>query len=137
MTSNPLALDVVLALVDRINAHDLAGIIGLLHADYHHVDPAGDQYDGLDWIRGTWAAHFARHPDYRLSVERTLVDGDTVGLFGRSAGTMTRRGELPEENHWEFPAAFLATVADGRVKSWQVYLDPTMMFDLIKANETV
>ncbi|HSI35096.1 MAG: nuclear transport factor 2 family protein [Phycisphaerae bacterium] len=136
MTQAPTAKDTVLAFVDRINAHDVDGILALMDDSYRFVDSAGDTFRGRDFMRATWAAHFEQYPDYHVLVHRALQDEDAVALFGVASGTLNQAGELWEENHWEVPAAFLGVAANGRMLLWQVFSDTAMVHDLVQANES-
>ena len=86
-------------------------------------------------MRETWSAHFAQYPDYHILVHRALEDDGAVALFGVSSGTLNHGGELWEENHWEVPAAFLGTAANGKMLLWQVFSDTAMILDLMHATE--
>ena len=125
----------VLAFVDRINAHDVEGILGLMSEDYQFINSAGDTFRGKAFMRDTWTAQFEQHPDFRIEVERVIADEDGVGIFGKAVGTYSQHGEMYDENHWEIPSAFLGVAKDGKMVHWQVFSDASIVFDLIKANE--
>jgi len=44
-------------------------------------------------------------------------------MVGIAQGTYTSDGWLREENGWKTPAAFRASIADGKVAEWRVYAD--------------
>jgi limonene-1,2-epoxide hydrolase len=125
----------VLEFVERINAHDVDGILELMSDDYRFINSAGDTFRGKAFMRATWRAHFVQYPDFQIRIDRVLADEEAVGLFGTAQGTLNADGQILEENHWEVPAAFLGIARDGRMLHWQVFSDTTMIFDLIKANE--
>jgi ketosteroid isomerase-like protein len=125
----------VLEFVERINAHDVEGILDLMAEDYRFINSAGDTFRGKTFMRATWRAHFVQYPDFQIRAQRVLADDEAVGIFGWAQGTYTRDGQILEENHWEVPAAFLGIAQDGKMTHWQVFSDTTMVFDLIKANE--
>ena len=125
----------VLEFVERINAHDVDGILDLMSEDYRFINSAGDTFRGRAFMRATWRAHFAQYPDFQIKVERVIADEDGVAVFGVAQGTLNSDGQILEENHWEVPAAFLGIARDGKMLHWQVFSDTTMIFDLIKANE--
>jgi predicted ester cyclase len=128
--------DTVLAFVDRINAHDVEGIVALMDDDYRFVNSAGDTFKGKAFMRDTWRAHFKQYPDFAIRVERVISDEHAVALFGSAGGTYTpEQGQMLDENHWEVPTAFLGMAENGKMLHWQVYSDTAMIFDLIKANE--
>ena len=127
--------ETVLGFVERINAHDVDGILGLMADDYRFINSAGDTFRGKAFMRATWRAHFVQYPDFQVRVDRVLSDDEAVAIFGWAQGTLSKQGEILEENHWEVPAAFLGIARDGQMVHWQVFSDTTMIFDLMKANE--
>jgi hypothetical protein len=62
-------------------------------------------------------------PDYRISHEEIFEDRDAVAVFGTASGTYAVNGKLPNENHWEIPAAWKAIVRNGLIAEWRVYCD--------------
>jgi uncharacterized protein (TIGR02246 family) len=127
--------DIVLQFVERINSHDVEGILDLMADDYRFINSAGDTFRGKAFMRATWRAHFVQYPDFQIRADRVLADDEAVAIFGTAQGTYARDGQILEENHWEVPAAFLGIAKDGKMLHWQVFSDTTMIFDLIKANE--
>jgi len=127
--------DTILEFVERINAHDVDGILDLMSDDYRFINSAGDTFRGKAFMRATWRAQFVQYPDFQIRIDHVLADGGAVGLFGMASGPLTRDGEILDENHWEIPSAFLGIAKDGKMIHWQVFSDTSMVFDLIKANE--
>jgi ketosteroid isomerase-like protein len=124
---------VILQFIERINAHDVDGIVALMSKDYEFVNSSGDHFRDLQFLKDTWRAQFQNHPDFKIRVDRVICDGECVGIFGFSEGTYSPDGVLREENHWEVPAAFLGIVRDGKVAYWETYSDASIVFDLIKS----
>ena len=129
--------DTILDFIDRINAHDVDGILGLMDDDYTFVNSAGDTFKGRDLMRDVWADQFHLYPDFRIRVQRVVADTAGVGVFGRSEGTYNpqNRTKVDEENHWEVPAAFFGIAKNGKVTHWQVFSDTSWIFDILEANE--
>jgi ketosteroid isomerase-like protein len=127
--------ETVLEFVERINSHDVDGILDLMAEDYRFVNSAGDTFRGKAFMRATWRAHFVQYPDFQIRVDRVIADDEAVAVFGLAQGTLTRNGEMFEENHWEIPSAFLGIAKDGKMTHWQVFSDASIVYDLIKANE--
>jgi ketosteroid isomerase-like protein len=127
--------ETVLEFVARINSHDVDGILDLMADDYRFVNSAGDTFRGKAFMRATWRAHFVQYPDFQIRVDRVIADDDAVAIFGLAQGTLTRNGEMFEENHWEIPSAFLGVAKDAKMTHWQVFSDASIVYDLIKANE--
>ncbi len=108
---------------DRINAHDTPGLIALMSPDHVLVDSLGNKVS-RPAIEAGWAAYFAMVPDYWIRIESAISEGDVAALFGSAGGTyVPKRGEPSSENRWETPAAWLATVREGKVSQWRVYCD--------------
>jgi len=110
-------------LVAHINAHDVDAIAGLLTSDHRFVDSLGAVAVGREVLREGWRQYFRMVPDYRIEVERTLVDGPHVVLVGVARGTYTTDGTLEAANAWSTPAALRALVREALVAEWQVYAD--------------
>jgi ketosteroid isomerase-like protein len=117
------AVDVVLRLVDRINAHDVDGLAALLTTDHRFIDSMGAESSGRATLQAGWKQYFRMVPDYRVDVERTFGEGRDVVLLGVARGTYTADGALRAENRWTTPAAWRARVHDELVAEWQVYAD--------------
>jgi len=81
--TSPAAADpkTVLEKVRRaMNAHDLEGLLALIEPEYESEQPAHPDraFQGREQVRKNWGSIFARVPDLRADVLRTVVDGDTV-----------------------------------------------------------
>ena len=124
--------ETILAFIDRINAHDVDGIVNLMADDYQFINSSGDRFRGREFMRQTWRTQFTLHPDFHIRVDRIVADDESVGIFGWAEGTYSPDGTLDEDNHWEVPSAFLGIARDGKMVHWQVYSDASIVFDLIK-----
>jgi uncharacterized protein (TIGR02246 family) len=122
----------VLSFIDRINAHDVDGIVALLTDDYTFVNSSGDHFEGRQFMRDTWAAQFAEHPDFQINVQRVVADDEAVAVFGMSTGTYAPDGALRDETHWEVPAAFLCIPRGNKIARVQVFSDSSIVYDLIR-----
>ena len=122
---------VVEQFVDRINAHDVEGLLRLITDDHLFVDSLGCAIRGRKAIHRGWISYFEWMPDYSIHVEHKFARGDVVGLFGRASGTYAIGDELREENHWEIPAAWRAAVRDGLVAEWQVFADNKPVYEIM------
>ena len=128
--------ETVLAFIDRINAHDVQGIIDLMADDYQFVNSSGDRFRDHEFMRQTWQAQFNDHPDFTIRVQRVIADDEGVAVFGWSEGTYSPDGTQREENHWEVPVAFLGLARDGKIVYWEVFSDTSIVFDIIKSKQT-
>lgn len=114
---------VVRQFVERINAHDVDGIVGLLAPDHRFVDSLGTVFEGEGALRAGWSGYLRMVPDYRIEIERLIDDREMVFLIGQAGGTYTSDGALRPENGWRTPAAWLATVQRGLLTEWRVFAD--------------
>jgi ketosteroid isomerase-like protein len=120
-SKEPIAI--VLSFLDKINAHDVAGICALITPDHTFVDGLGNKASGIENLRKGWASYFSWFPDYSVSHEEVLGSGQIVLVTGSARGTYAVAGKLPKENHWEVPAAWKAVVRNGQIAAWHVYAD--------------
>lgn len=97
---------------------DLALVGEIIAADYTQVDPvATAPLSGPQALRAHVADRRRGVPDLRRTIERTLVDGATVGLPYVETGT--HEGELiglePTGRRFRIPGVFVGRVSDGRL----------------------
>lgn len=102
--------------IERINAHDVAGLAERVTEDHRLVDGAGAVVQGREAVRSAWEAHFRAAPGYRIEVASIISRGKLVAVFGSAHGGVAERaGSLP--------AAWRAVVRGAKVAEWQVYAD--------------
>jgi len=121
MSKSPI--DVALAFVDRINCHDLEGLVALMSEDHCFIDGLGQIVRGRPRMEEGWRSYFRWFPDYRINVDDTFSTGNKVALFGTAEGTYSMNGERPSEKHWKIPASWRALIRGGHVLEWRVYAD--------------
>jgi ketosteroid isomerase-like protein len=109
--------------VAHINSHDVDAIAALLTPDHRFIDSLGGEARGREVLRHGWREYFRLVPDYRIEVDRAVVDGPHVVLLGVARGTYSVAGALQAENAWSTPAALRALIHDGLIAEWQVYAD--------------
>jgi ketosteroid isomerase-like protein len=114
---------VVLAFLEAINSGDANRVCALMSEDHLFVDALGNEVRGRESMRKAWTGYFGWFPDYRVSHEELLSQGEVVAAFGSAQGTYAKNGNIAKENHWSAPAAWKALVRDGLVKEWRVYAD--------------
>jgi len=119
----PTVIDVALAFVERINCHDVDGLVALMTEDHCFVDGLGQTVRGRKPMEKGWVSYFGWFPDYSITVEDIFSKGKAVGLFGTAQGTYSVNGDLLPQHHWQIPAAWKAVVLDGRISDWRVYTD--------------
>src|SRR5689334_20452434 len=116
------AVQVVLNFEKQINDHDVNGVVASFASDGSFVDSLGNTI-GMDKMKAAWTGYFRMVPDYRISHEEILSNGEIVALFGKAEGTYTADGKLNKENFWTAPASWMARVENGKIKEWRVYCD--------------
>ena len=127
MPATPTAT--AIAFMDHINAHDVDGLIALMTEDHAFIDSLGKAIRGSKWMRPAWKAYFEFCPDYWITHELVIADGETVAIFGKAGGT------IAGEHTWETPAAWKAVIKDGRVQEWRVYADNKPVYDIMARKE--
>ena len=109
--------------VDRINAHDVNGLIALMSADHVFIDSLGGR-SARPAIETGWRQYFATVPDYWVRVDRLVDDESALILLGTAGGTyVPKGGEMRPENKWETPAVWRAVIRDGKVSEWRIFAD--------------
>ncbi len=120
----------VLAFVEAINAHDVAGIARLCAPDHRFVDAFGG-VTPADRLEAAWTGYFQFMPHYGIEVETLLCEGDLAALFGAAWGGLEAAD--PSSRSWRRPCAWRAEVHGGKITLWQVYVDTKIVFDLLGA----
>ena len=115
--------EIALEFVDRINRHDIDGLVTLMTPDHRFIDSLGAEVRGSEQVSVGWRGYFRMVPDYRIETTRVFVEGSEVVLTGTATGTFTRDGTLDRKNAWSTPVALRALVRDDRILEWQVYAD--------------
>ena len=114
---------VALEFVRAVNRQDVEQMAALMSPGHRFVDSMGQTVKGREAVRACWGGYFHMVPDYSIAVEESLCDGPVVVLLGMAKGTYVPEGWLKAENQWETPAAFRASIKDGKVAEWRVYAD--------------
>ena len=109
--------------VERINAHDVAGIISLMTADHTFIDSLGARFT-RPAIEEGWRRYFGMVPDYWIRLDRELTEEDISVLIGAAGGTyVPDGGRMEPENRWEAPAIWVARIKGAKLSEWRVYSD--------------
>ena len=120
--------EVILAFIDRINAHDVAGLAELMSDDHTFIDAHGNEVSGKEQMVAGWRGYFEWFPDYFIEVTDIFENGEMFGMFGFAGGAFKGNPEAS----WRLPAAWKAIVEDGHVVLWQVIADTKIPFDIIE-----
>ena len=123
MPKYPTPVTTTRRFIERINAHDVDGIVALLGPDHRFVDSLGATFQGRDTLRTGWTAYLRMVPDYTITIERMMRDGSDVLVVGTARGTYSRDGSLRAADTWSTPGAWLARVHRGLIDEWRVFAD--------------
>lgn len=107
---------IVHAFIERINAHDVDGIVAAMTPDHRFVDSLGAVFTGRETLRHGWQAYFALVSNYRITIEDVVEAPSVILVLGHAAGHT-------QEVEWRVPAVWRAVVREGQVAEWQVYAD--------------
>jgi ketosteroid isomerase-like protein len=115
---------VVLAAIDRLNAHDLEGYYDMCADDFAYIGTT--ERRGKSEARAVDEPLFAGLPDHWRRLEKLLVCGDTVAVWLTFGGTPTATGRA-----FETELCDLIEVRDGKIQSLRMYGDwPALMAKL-------
>lgn len=104
--------------IDRINAHDVDGLVALMTDVHVFIDAAGASHGPRDAMEVGWREYFSAFPDYLIEIDDVVADGDRVIIAGTASGTHSSTGKS-----WRISAAWKAVVRDGLVAEWRVWCD--------------
>lgn len=116
---------IALNFVNAINTHDIDRIMALMTKDHAFFEAYGNS-ESREEMKLGWPGYFQWFPDYMIDISQVLSSGDTVALFGYASGTY--HGEA---NHWCIPAVWRVVIEADRVKSWQVYADSKIPYEIM------
>ena len=116
MTARPSIEDVLLAVLDGFNRHDLDAILAHFADDAifespRGPEPYGTRYVGKDEVRAGLAKRFAGIPDVHYGDDRHFVSAD--GTRGASEWTLT--GTTTDGQRLEVRGCDLWTLRDGKI----------------------
>lgn len=121
--------------IEAINTHDAKKIIEMLTDEHLFVDSMGSVATGKDTLLKAWKGYFDWFPDYKITLEHTYIEDNSIALFGKASGTFDVNGKLLRENSFEMPTAWRAEVTDNKISLWQVYADNHPVWQIIERNE--
>ena len=116
MTGAQDPADVTRAFVDRINDHDVDGLVALMTGDHVFIDALVAKTTGRKQMREAWKSYFEALPDYKITVRELLPEGETVTVLGRVRATVP--GD--PKGRMKVPGAWKAVVREGLVAQWRV-----------------
>jgi ketosteroid isomerase-like protein len=112
--------------VAAINHHELDALETLMAPDHLFIDSLGNRVQGAASMLAGWRGYFAMCPDYWIRIERSIAEDETVLAVGEAGGTI-------DSTAWRAPAAWQATIRDGKVTGWRVFADNKPVYDILTA----
>lgn len=124
--------EAVLAFVEKINSKDIHGMAAFMTESHEFVDSLGSKIAGKKSVLLAWQMYFTMIPDYMVVVKEIFSNNSVIVIVGQAKGTYSLDSTIKEDNFWEMPAAWRATVCNNLVASWQVYADNEPVRELIR-----
>lgn len=125
---------IVREFAERINSHDVAGIISLCSAHHRFVDSLGTVISGRARLQAAWSEYLALFPNYHMKIESLVASGYVVLLSGWASATLVADRAGGGSTSWRIPAAWRAEVRRTLVDVWQVYADNKPVYELLTRN---
>ena len=122
--------EIILAFIDAINAHDVAALADLMTDNHTFIDAHGNEVSGREQMLSGWRGYFEWFPDYKIEVTNVFEGADALALCGYAGGSFKGNAE----QSWRLPAAWKASVNDGRLTLWQVFADTKIPFEILERN---
>jgi len=110
--------------VAAINDRNFESLESLMAPDHLFVDSLGNRVQGAARMLAGWRGYFAICPDYRIRIDRSIVEGDTVLAVGEAGGTI-------DKTTWRTPAAWQVVIRDGKVAEWKVFADNKPVYEIL------
>jgi len=111
-----------LAFVAAINAPDLNALRTLMTDDHTFSDARGNRFSGAEKMIAGWQHFLHAYPNYRIDVQHTFQSASHVALFGQASGKWRVDHHILPQS-WTVSAAWLAEIADDKVRTWTVFCD--------------
>lgn len=111
------AVQIVRELEAAANARDSSQVMRLYAPDAVLVSPVWGRITGRSSIQKTWDDTFSRFPDWTVTVDDIMVDGDRLAFVGRAGATDCSGwfGQPPTGEWFEYRAVISLTMRDGKI----------------------
>jgi ketosteroid isomerase-like protein len=120
--------ETIQAFIESINAHDLESLGKLMSDDHVFIDAYGNEMQGKETMTAGWRGYFEWFPDYYIEISEVFQNGESFAIFGFAGGSF--KGN--DDAEWRIPAAWKASVKDGRIDLWQVFADTKIPFEMME-----
>ena len=116
----------------QINDHNVDGIIALMSDDFIFTDAQGIHFEGKEKLKKSWEAYFKMFPDYKITINNSSENATVFLASGTAEGTYGGARNASGDNYWNIPAAWRAEIDNAKVKSWQIFADTKIPYDIIR-----
>lgn len=113
-----------LEFINKINAHDVDGIIRTISDDHVLIDAQSNELKGKDRLREGWTEYFVLFPDYAIEVEDVFEQDNKVAVFGFASGTYKGLTE-DQANFWRVPAAWKDIIEKNKYLNYSAFFTPS------------
>jgi ketosteroid isomerase-like protein len=110
--------------VAAINRRDPDALFSLMTADHLFIDSLGNRVLGAETMRSGWRGYFTMCPDYKITAVEVLAGRGVVLATGTASGTIANTA-------WHTPAAWQATIRDGKIAEWRVFADNKPVYEIL------
>lgn len=115
----------------QINDHNVDGIIALMSDDFIFTDAQGIHFEGKENLKKSWEAYFKMFPDYKITINNSSENATVFLASGTAEGTYGGARNASGDNYWNIPAAWRSEIDNAKVKSWQIFADTKIPYDII------
>lgn len=118
--SFPGPLEVVTALLDATNLHDLEALTACFAPDYRLEMPAHPDrsFRGVEQVRRNWSMFFTSIPDLSARILAAFESGPEVWSEWEMTGTRN------DGSRHEMRGVMIFTVSEGLIRACRFYLEP-------------
>lgn len=116
----------------QINDHNVDGIIALMSDDFIFTDAQGIHFEGKENLKKSWEAYFKLFPDYKITINNLSENATVFLASGTAEGTYGGARNASGDNYWNIPAAWRAEIDNAKVKSWQIFADTKIPYDIMR-----
>jgi ketosteroid isomerase-like protein len=107
-----------------VNRHDPQALAALMEPDHLFIDSLENRVKGAVAMEAAWRGYFAMCPDYWIRADHLMADDGMVLAAGEAGGTI-------DAVTWRTPAAWKATIREGKVAEWQVFADNKPVYEIL------
>ncbi len=124
ITSNDTTGRIADKIMGILNTHDIKSFTQLCAEDIVFDNPDLEGSTGLSGVKSFLSDIWAGFPDLHYAEKNRIIAGDSLVLEIIATGTHKGnwRGSAPTGQRVEWKIAFIATLANGKIRTWNTYL---------------